>query len=505
MAPINLFIAMTVPMAMAVLLLDSAPSAKNAAWSGWWLGFGYFVAGLWWLGMAFFVEPDFIWAAPFGIFGLPALLAGFFAAGFWVAFSLWRPGFVRILILAGALGVAEWLRGTVLTGFPWNSLGMALGNTLVLAQTAAFIGMNGLTFLAIALFAMPALVFDGAGSIRRFGVPVVYIGVLASLYGYGSWRVHMPDSPTVAGVKLRLMQPDMPLDDRFSRSHAGDILHHYFELSTQGSYPSLSGMEGVTHLVWPETSFPFLLDAEPRARSEIAHILSTGSLLIAGAVRAEDPPDEDNRLYYNAIQTMNADGQILETADKAHLVPFGEYLPFSGLLSALGLRQFVHAPGGFTPASRRQLMHIPGLPAAVPLICYEAIFPSELLPDGAERPGFLLNVTNDAWFGISPGPSQHFAQARLRAIEHGLPLVRAANNGISAILDGYGRQIALLPLGATGVIDGVLPQALSPTFYAGLPTIPISGFFYALLISMFYMTKRQLTLTSESRIYTTAN
>lgn len=505
LAPINWFIAMTAPMTMAVLLLDSAKSAKAAAWSGWWLGFGYFLAGLWWLGTAFFIEPDFVWAAPFGIFGLPALLAGFFAAGFWLAFHLWRPGVIRLVVLAVALGGAEWLRGVVFTGFPWNSIGMALGDTLVLAQSASFIGMNGLTFLAVALFAIPALAVDRAGSPVRRGALLVFIAGLGVLYGYGSWRLNAPQSPPVAGVKLRLMQPDMPLDDRFSRAHAGDILNHYFELSTQGSYPSLSGIEGVTHLVWPETSFPFLLDAEPRARSEIAHILDKGRLLIAGAVRAEDPPEEDNRRYFNAIQTLDAKGHILETADKAHLVPFGEYLPFNGLLSAIGLRQFVHAPGGFTAATTRHLMHIPGLPAAVPLICYEAIFPSELIPDGAERPGFLLNVTNDAWFGITPGPSQHFAQARLRAIEQGLPLVRAANNGISAILDGYGREIALLPLGETGVIDGVLPQALAPTLYASWPTIPIAGLFTLLLIGLLYLTKRQLTLTSESRIYTTAN
>jgi len=505
MAPTDLFPAMLGPMGASVLLLDSAGTAKKAALAGWWLGFGYCVAGLWWLGAAFFVESDFIWAAPFGVLGLPALLALFFAAGFWGAFHLWRPGPWRVFVLAVALGASEWLRGTVLTGFPWNSLGMALGDQLALAQTASFIGMNGLTFVTVVVFAAPVLAFEARGRFGWMVAPFLCFGCVAALYGFGTWRLASPETTAVAGVKLRLMQPDMPLDDRFSRSHAADIMHRYFDLSTKGSYPSASGMAGITHLVWPETSFPFLLDAEPAARAEISHILPADTLLIAGAVRAEDSSDGETRAYFNAIQTVNSNGTIGETADKAHLVPFGEYLPFSDVLTRLGLRQFVHAPGGFTPARERKVMSIKGLPAAVPLICYEAIFPSEVIPEGAARPGLLLNVTNDAWFGLTPGPYQHFAQARLRAIEQGLPLVRSTNNGISAIIDGYGRTIAMLPLGDSGVVDGVLPQALPPTFYSTLPHFPLSGFFYALLTIGLLMTKRQLTLTSESRNYTTGD
>ncbi len=505
MAPFDLFWAMFVPMGAAVLLLDGSSTGKMAALSGWWLGFGYFVAGLWWLGAAFFVEPEFIWAAPFGILGLPALLAAFFAAGFWAAFRLWRPGPLRILVLAAALGAGEWLRGTILTGFPWNSIGMALGDHLVLAQIASWIGMNGLTFLAIAVFAAPVLVFDHGDRLRRLSGPCAAIFVLASVYGFGTWRLAVPEMPTVSGVRLRLMQPDMPLDDRFSRTHAAEILHRYFELSTKGSYPSVSGMADITHLVWPETSFPFLLDSEPVARAEIAHILKNGVTLIAGAVRAEDSVDGVTRSYFNAIQALNGQGSIIGTVDKAHLVPFGEYLPFSDLLTALGLRQFVQAPGGFTAASQHKNLAIPGLPPIAPLICYEAIFPSETIPEGGPRPGLLLNVTNDAWFGLTPGPSQHFAQARLRAIEQGLPLVRSANNGISAIIDGYGRPIIVLPLGDSGVIDGPLPQALPPTPYSSLPHFPVAGLFYGLLAFGLLLTKRQLTLTSDSLIYTTSD
>jgi len=503
MAPFDILIAMLVPMGAAVILLDSSRNAKTAVLSGWWLGFGYFVAGLWWLGVAFFVEPEFIWAVPFGIFGLPALLAVFFAGGFWVAVKLWQPGPVRIIILAVVLGGSEWLRGTVLTGFPWNNIGMAFGDHLILAQSASLIGMYGLNFLAIGVFAAPVLVFDSGARVKRWGGPLFSIMVVIGLYGFGAWRLTVPGSPTVPGVKLRLMQADMPLDDRFSRPHAAEILHRYFELSTKGSYPSLSGMEGITHLIWPETSFPFLLDAEPRARADIAAILQNGTLLIAGAVRAEDGSDDERRLYFNSIQALSPTGTILSTADKAHLVPFGEYLPLSDLLTRIGLRQFIQSPGGFTPARKRQLLRIPGLPPAVPLICYEAIFPTEIIPEGTERAGWMLNVTNDAWFGWTPGPLQHFAQARLRAIEQGLPLVRSANNGTSAIIDGYGRLIVALPLGEAGVIDGLLPQAIVPTLYSTLPHLPLAGIFYLLATASGLLTKRQLTLTSDSRTYTT--
>jgi len=503
MAPFDVMVAMLVTMGTAVALLDRSPNAKSAALSGWWLGFGYFVAGLWWLGVAFFVEPEFIWAVPFGILGLPAVLASFFGAAFWVAFRIWQPGPARIGILAMALGGSEWLRGTVLTGFPWNSIGMAFGDHLVLAQAASVIGMHGLTFLAIGLFAAPVLMFDPGPWGKRFSGPVFSIVVVTTLYGLGTLRLTAPESAAVAGVKLRLMQPDMPLDDRFSRSHAAEILHRYFELSTKGSYPSLSGMEGVTHLIWPETSFPFLLDAEPKARADISSLLQNSTLLIAGAVRAEDGPDGEARRYFNAIQTMDPMGTIVATADKAHLVPFGEYLPFADILSRLGLRQFIQSPGGFTPAHQRQLLTIPGLPPAIPLICYEAIFPAEIIPQGSERAGWILNITNDAWFGLTPGPWQHFAQARLRAVEQGLPLVRSANNGASAIIDGYGRIVVFLPLGQVGVIDGLLPKNIQPTIYSRLPDLPFAGLFYFFGIGFIFLTKRQLTLTSDSRTSTT--
>jgi apolipoprotein N-acyltransferase len=232
--------------------------------------------------------------------------------------------------------------------------------------------------------------------------------------------------------------------------------------------PEASG--DVTHLVWPESAFPFLLHQDPRALAQIAALLPPGVTLITGAARAEENPDalpgEDGWRYYNALQAVGDDGTILGTYDKAHLVPFGEYLPhvLDSAMRSLGIRQFVHIPGGFTPAEARRTFQVRGLPPIAATICYEAIFPGSIVPEGPE-PGLILNVTNDAWFGDTPGPRQHFAQARLRAVEEGLPLVRDANTGISGVVDPYGRVVARMEIGREGVLDSGLPRAIAPPPY----------------------------------------
>lgn len=467
MPPFSVIPALLLPMMMAVWLIDHSCSIRQAAIYGWWLGFGYFVGGLWWLGAAFLVDPDqFAWALPLGVLGLPALLAIFTAIGFGLARSLWDSSGRRILALAFGLGASEWLRATVLTGFPWNNFGMTLGGTLETAQIASVIGSHGLDFLAIAIFAAPVCLFSGRRRGEKIVAPLMAVLVLAGITGFGVLRLSVPPSAHVPDVKLRLMQANMPEDDRFHRSHAATIMEHYLQLSSKGSYPDPTGMKGITHLIWPETSFPFLLEQEPEALAQIATLLGSDVHLLTGAVRAEDPADGPGRLFYNAIQVVDGDGRITASADKVHLVPFGEYLPFSDLLTQWGLRQFVNAPGGFTAASERSVLTVPGLPPISPLICYEAIFPSEILPNDGSRPGVLLNVTNDGWFGNTPGPFQHFAQARLRAIEQGVPLVRAANTGISAIVDAYGRVIGKIGLGETGTLDGFLPVPIEPTLYS---------------------------------------
>jgi apolipoprotein N-acyltransferase len=493
MAPVDVFPALVIPMTVAVWLIDGCGvseadgrlsarsrwiSVRAAAGIGWCWGFGYFVAGLWWLGSAFLVEPEkFGWLLPFGVLGLPAYLAIFPAFGFALARLVWSGGPSRILTFAACLTLAEWLRGTLLTGFPWNEFGMALGGNLVLGQAASLIGLHGLTLLAIALAAAPATLpgrssKDATG--WRLGPTAVALLVIAALATYGALRLQGPGDGSVAGVTLRIMQPNAAIDATFNYERKDAILDHYLGLSDRPTAMAPNGLADVTHLIWPESAFPFILSRDPEALASIGGALADKTMLLTGAARVESgPADADGRKtarYFNAIEVVSGGGAILDSYDKVHLVPFGEFLPLEPVLHALGIQHFVHIPGGFVPGASRRLLDVPGLPPVAPIVCYEAIFSGEVVAAEARaagnRPGLLLNVTDDAWFGFTAGPYQHFAQARLRTIEEGLPLVRSASTGISAIVDAHGRILASLPLGAEDVIDGALPNALAPPPFA---------------------------------------
>jgi apolipoprotein N-acyltransferase len=371
------------------------------------------------------------------------------------------------LALAGALTIAEWLRGHVLSGFPWNTFGYALTAPLPLAQSASVIGLWGLTFVAVAVFSSPAVLADDVDGTRQRWLPLGLAGAaLALLAMFGTVRLAGTSTQFVDGVKLRIMQPNLPQDTKFNYGAKQAVMARYLSLSDRASGPDSKGVRDVTHLIWPESAFPFLLTREPDALAQIADLLPAGTVLITGAARAASAaPGEPLRHAYNSIYVIDHDGSILTVYDKVHLVPFGEYLPFQALLESFGLMQLTKVQGGFLAGDRRRPMTIPGAPRALPLICYEIIFSGDVVARG-ERPNWLLNLTNDGWFGNSTGPHQHFQQARVRAIEEGLPLVRAANTGISAVVDPLGRVIKSLPLGADGIIDAPLPVRLEPTIFA---------------------------------------
>jgi apolipoprotein N-acyltransferase len=468
---------------------------KSAALLGWFWGFGYFVAGLWWLGAAFLVEADqFAWAMPFGVLGLPALLAFFPAFGFALARLFWLPDAWRILAFAFGLTVSEWLRGHLFTGFPWNNLGLALGQNLWLMQTASLMGLYGLTFLSLAIGAAPAVLLTGKTMRARWTAPGIAAGLLVGLAAFGVWRVPSEASPIVDNVRLRIMQPNLPQDAKFNPRNRDAIMRRYLTLSAR---PGRDGITATpTHIIWPESAFPFLLHRDAGSLAQIATLLGPGSVLITGAARMDAPlPGEAVGKFYNAIQVIDEKGTILGAYDKVHLVPFGEYVPkfLDTLIRAAGLRQFVHIPGGFEPSEKRTTLSIPGLPPVAATICYEAIFPGEILAEGP-RPDLILNVTNDAWFGQTPGPYQHFAQARLRAIEEGLPLVRAANTGISAVIDPFGRSVDALPLAVEGVIDTSLPVAEPVTLYRKWSRFSLTATLAICLIILIARRRRQIPL-----------
>jgi apolipoprotein N-acyltransferase len=475
--PIDFAPALIAPMAIAVWLIDGAvdraegggqfwASLRAAFGAGWWWGFGYFVAGLWWLGAAFLVDADkFVWALPFGVLGLPAALALFPAFGFALARLVWRADATRVLALAVGLGFSEWLRCVAFTGFPWNEFGMALGANLELAQIASIVGLHGLTLLAVAIFAAPATLWTEA---RRRWPPTTLAAIaLAAIFAFGVWRVAAPASPTLPNVKMRLMQPNVAQGSDFSPDNGQAIVQEYLTLSDRATSPKTSSVADVTHLIWPESAFPFLLARDGVALAAISEFLRGGTTLVTGAARLDENDHSDGRRhFFNSILTLDRRGLLPERYDKRHLVPFGEYLPFGRWFERFGVTQFVHMPGGFDPGTSDDRLHIPGLPTARALICYEAIFPNERGEklDDPDPPRWMLNVTDDAWFGLTAGPYQHFAEARLRAIETGLPLARAANTGISAVVDGRGRTLAETRLGVEAVIDSGLPEPLAPTW-----------------------------------------
>ncbi|MDP1865445.1 MAG: apolipoprotein N-acyltransferase [Bradyrhizobium sp.] len=479
MAPFNAWPVLFLTLPVMVWLIDGAGAGRwrgvpAAALTGWWFGLGYFVPGLYWIGYAFLVDaPTFAWLLPFAVLGLPAYLALFTAFGFALARLIWTREGTRVIALAASLTLSEWLRGQVLTGFPWNAFGYALTEPLALAQTASLIGLWGLTFLSVAIFASPATLIDGGTRGRRPWIaPALALALLIAMGIFGGVRLALQPTALVAKVKLRIMQPNLQQDVKFNYAAKAEVMQKYLALSDRASGPQSTGVRDVSILIWPESAFPFFLTREADAMAQIAELLPRGTVLITGSVRAPDlPPGVRATRAYNSIYVIDHDGSVVSVYDKVHLVPFGEFLPFQDWMEKLGFVQLTKVHGGFIAGARRRPMNLPNAPRMLPLICYEAIFPGDVASRD-DRPGWMINLTNDGWFGNSTGPYQHLQQARVRAIEQGLPMVRAANTGVSAVIDPVGRIIARLGLGVEGVLDANLPSAIAPTVYARLGDIP---------------------------------
>jgi apolipoprotein N-acyltransferase len=495
MAPFSFWPILFVTFPILVWLIDGAGVSRwggigAAAVTGWCFGFGYFVAGLYWVGYAFLVDaPTFGWLLPFAVLGLPAYLAIFMGFGTALARMLWTRGALRILALGVTMTAAEWLRGHVLTGFPWNAFGYALAAPLPLAQSAAVLGLWGMTFIAVVVFASPATLTDDRSETERPWLPLLLgIAVLVALGGWGMLRLSRTPTQLVDKVHLRIMQPDLQQDVRFNYAAKHDVMNRYLALSDRATSENPSGVKDVTVLIWPESAFPFFLAREADALAQIAQLLSHGTVLITGAVRVAEPINPKDPAVYNSIYVLDHTGSLVALYDKVHLVPFGEYLPFQRFFEQLGLQALTKQRGGFLAGDLRKPIALPGAPSVLPLICYEIIFPGSVVAAGP-RPGWIVNLTNDGWFGISTGPYQHFQQARIRAIEEGLPLVRAANTGISAVVDPLGRIVNSLPLGQEGVIDSPLPRTIRAPLYARVGNAPAA---MMVIIALILVLRRRL-------------
>ena len=437
-----------------LILIEVAPGVRGAARRGFWFGFGNNLFGLYWITEAILVEAaHFWWLVPFAAPAVAAVVAVFVAAAAAGARCA-RPGWPRVPALAGAWVLSDLAQQFAFTGFPWNLWGAdwavpgRFGD--IFLQPAALVSVHGLTLATLLLAGTPLLSWRG----RAAGA-----ALLAAWLGFGLWRLAIP-LPAGPGITALLIQGNVAEGHKFDRAFAARIFARYLRL-TRTAVRRAGGAR--TLVVWPETASPYLIGSDPPARQAIAAAAggsplgpSAGRVVaLVGAVRFGG-----HRRPRNSLFALTGGGVVAGIYDKHHLVPFGEYQP-----DWFPLPIQVVPGGGFAAGPGPRSLTLPGLPRLGPLICYEAIFPGEVI-DEADRPALMVNVTNDAWFGDSAGPRQHLAAARLRAVEEGLPLLRAANTGISAVFDARGHEVAQLGLDLTGVLTASVPGALPPTPFA---------------------------------------
>ena len=445
--PINVVPVLVVCIPGLLRLIDARPGWRGAAWIGLCFAFGHHVAGLYWITEAILVEvATFWWLVPLAVPALAALLALFAAVPCGLT-RLAAPGWPRVVVLAGGWVLSDLARQFVLSGFPWNPIGSVwaargvFGD--VMLQPAAWVGVHGLTLATFVLAALPLL-----------GRRAMVIGVLA-IVGWASWgslrlSIVPPVAPPVVAV---LVQGNIAQGGKWERARATAIFNRYLDLTTNAvTAAHRAAPDAAVVVIWPETASPFLVTSDANARAAISEA-SLGAPALIGAIRFDD-----RQRVRNSLVVVDGPGPAAAIYDKWHLVPFGEYQPgWFPLPIAFVSEGFAAGPG---PAT----LQVRGIPPVGPLICYEAIFPGQGV--ASDRPAWLVNVTNDAWFGNSTGPRQHLAAARLRAVEEGLPLMRAANTGISAGFDAFGHELGRVDMNESGTLALNLPGPLPPTVFA---------------------------------------
>lgn len=458
-------------LAFAVLVVSlegtvaSDRSVLRAAFArGWWFAFGHQAAGWYWISNALLVySSDFWWMVPFVALGLPAVLAVYYGIATALASRLGGP-VARAIGLAVLWAGADWLRGHLFTGFPWNIAGYFWLATDGLAQSGALFGAYAMGLLALVSACLPAALLTTLGSGGSHGPSrkrvVTILAVALSLpLAFGAWgTVRLASAPSpleisFSGVGFRVVQAGIPQREKWARQYQRRNFTSFLELSMRNRPP------WVRHVIWPETSATFYIQDEADARRIIAEMLPADGLLLTGAPLRRDAPYS----IHNGMAAIDTDGKVVATYEKSHLVPFGEYVPFADFLP---IKKITSGAIDFSPGPGLRTLDLRNMPPMSPLICYEVIFPGAVIAANEARPEWLLNLTNDGWYGRSAGPYQHLAQTRLRAIEEGVPLVRAASTGISAVFDPYGREQGRIGLGQAGILDIRLPYALPPTLYA---------------------------------------
>ena len=454
--PLSFPVALFIAVPLLFLLVRGTEGARAGFGIGWVAGAGYFASGLFWIVEPFMVDPErHGWMAPFALVGMAGGLALFWGTAFGLAALSRRKGVASAVILAALWTLADYARSHVLTGFPWALVGYSWIDTPVM-QIVSVLGPHGLGFLTVL-----AALSIGA---RPLVGSVFALAVVAGLWGYGTARLERPLPERVEPLIVRLVQPNAAQELKWR----SDMQQVFFDRLLASTRAVSDPVPDVT--IWPEAAVPFVLGYADELQAEAAAAADPGTALILGIRRIDATPEREE--WFNSLAVLRADGRAEAVYDKHLLVPFGEYIPGAGVIARLGLPALTTLTrGGFTAGRGPHLVSARGLPPFLPLICYEAIFPNLMTaPEG--RAEWIVHVTNDGWFGEASGPWQHFAQARARSIEQGLPMARAANTGISAMIDPRGEVTARLGLGEEGFVDALLPAALPATIYSQYGDVP---------------------------------
>lgn len=482
-APVFMAVLLIPTFSMLLALVENQKHAKKAFFVGWWFGFGHFIVGLYWIAIALLVDgSQFYWLIPFAVAGIPFLLSFYPALVCYLSYRLFQAGYTRWLGFCSLWVISEFARAYLFSGFPWNLLGYSLAFSDELLQLASIFGVYGLSLVVVIVStSLYFLLCDCKIKTSRRLPFLLSLLMLLVVWLFGFFRIYGEESGFVQNVRLRIVQGGIEQSLKWNPERSQDIVQHHINMTVS------EGIDDITHVIWPESALPYAVTNDSVFFKVLAPMIPRNGALITGVVRTEESPFGFKEKLWNSIEVIDDKGRTASFYDKHHLVPFGEYIPFRNLFP-FAVQKITSGSTDFSRGVGPRTITVPGMPSISPLICYEAIFPRHAVAE-KERPQLLVNITNDAWYGRSSGPYQHFHTVRVRAIEQGIPLVRAANTGISAVIDSYGRIQDRTQLGMAAILDVKLPLPLNGTPYGRLKNIPVQLLVFFLLFFCFFRKK----------------